>query len=394
MQTTRPYPSSHAADRGWRRGGVVSEWHRWFPAPSAVTGGGRGLLTVVVILSLVGLLMVYSASFVMAQKSYDDPFFFLKRQSINLVVALILFVAAARISLDRLREKTAYLAVAMLVLLSAVPLVGETVNGASRWLRLGPIHAQPSEVAKLFAVFYLAHYIAKRPDRLNRLAGSLPPIGVIGVGMGLIMIEPDFGTAATLALLTGLLLFLGGAKIRHLACFALPGVLLAVAAVVLSPYRWKRVMAFRNPEADPQGSGYHILQSLTALGSGGAFGAGPGEGKQKMFFLPETHTDFIFSVIGEELGLFGTLATLALFVAILFFGLRIVRDQIDPFRRLLALGATLMIVLAAMIHMGVATALLPTKGLALPFISYGGSSLAVNWAAVGLLFNIAQRDDS
>jgi len=360
---------------------------------SQVTADGRGLVTVVGVLSLVGLLMVYSASFVMAGKKYGDAFFFLKRQGINLGVALVLFVAAARVSLDRLRERMAHIAVAILALLVAVLVVGETVNGANRWLRLGPIHAQPSEGVKLFAIFYLAHYTSKWPDRLNRLAGSIPPIVVIGLGMGLIVIEPDLGAAALLALLTGLLLFLGGAKMRHLFCFALPCALLAVAAVVAAPYRVARVVGYRNPEADPLGSGYHILQSLTALGSGGAFGAGPGEGKQKLFFLPETHTDFIFAVIGEEFGLIGTLAVLALFVTLLFFGLRIARDQIDPFRRRLALGATLMVVLSAMIHMGVATALLPTKGLALPFISYGGSSLSVNWMAVGLLFNIARRDD-
>jgi len=393
-QTTHPYPSSPAADRGWRRGGVVSEWHHWFPASSHVTGNGRGLVTVVAFLSLVGLWMIYSASFVVAEKKYDDAFFFLKRQSIHLGVALVLFAAAAHVSLDRLREKTAHIAVAVLVLLIAVLLLGDRVNGASRWLRLGPIRAQPSEVAKLFTIFYLAHYIAKWPDRLNRLAGLFPPIFVIGVGMGLIVIEPDLGAAIMLALLTGLLLFLGGAKIRHMACFALPCALLVVAAVVVAPYRMKRLMAYRDPWADPLDSGHHIIQSLTALGSGGAFGAGIGEGKQKLFFLPETHTDFIFSMIGEEIGLIGTLAMILLFVTILFLGLRIVRNQIDPFRRLLALGATLMIVLSAMIHMGVATALLPTKGLALPFISYGGSSLAVNWVAVGLLFNIAQRDDS
>ena len=389
----RLHSSSSATDRRWHGGQVGGGWRRWFPVSSQVTADGRGLVTVVGVLSLVGLLMVYSASFVMAGKKYGDAFFFLKRQGINLGVALVLFVAAARVSLDRLRERMVHIAVAILALLVAVLVVGETVNGANRWLRLGPIHAQPSEGVKLFAIFYLAHYISKWPDRLNRLAGSIPPIVVIGLAMGLIVIEPDLGAAALLALLTGLLLFLGGAKMRHLFCFALPCALLAVAAVVAAPYRVARVVGYRNPEADPLGSGYHILQSLTALGSGGAFGAGPGEGKQKLFFLPETHTDFIFAVIGEEFGLIGTLAVLALFVTLLFFGLRIARDQIDPFRRRLALGATLMVVLSAMIHMGVATALLPTKGLALPFISYGGSSLSVNWMAVGLLFNIARRDD-
>ncbi len=392
IMRTGSYSSSQTSGHPWRRGGVVDAWHRWFPASSAVTGDARTLMGVVAILSLVGLWMVYNASFVMAQKQYGDPFFFLKRQTISLGIALVLFAAAARVSMDRLREKTAVMAVTIFALLVAVLLVGNEVNGASRWLRLGPIQAQPSEVAKLFAIFYLAHYIAKCPDRLKRFSGLLPPLGVIGIGMALIVIE-DLGAAATLALLTGLLLFLGGAKLRHLAALALPCALLVVVAVKVAPYRMVRLTAFRDPWADPLGSGYQILHSLAALGSGGAFGTGPGEGKEKLFFLPETHTDFIFSVIGEEFGLIGTLAVLALFATLLFCGLRIARNQMDPFRRLLAQGATLMIVLAAMIHMGVATALLPTKGLALPFISYGGSSLAVSWAAIGLLFNISQTED-
>ena len=370
----------------------MSEWHRWFPASSRATGEGRGVVALAMCLSLAGLLMIYSASFVMAEKRHGDAFFFLKRQVVNLGVALVLFAAAARVSLDRLREKMAWVAVALFVLLVAVLFLGDRVHGATRWLRLGPIQVQPSEVAKLFTVFYLAHYIAKRPGRLGRLSGSFLPVGVVGTCMGLIVIEPDLGAAALLALLTGLLLFLGGAKLRHLTCFTFPGVLLGIAAVVAAPYRMQRLIGYRNPDADPLRSGYHILQSLTALGSGGAFGVGPGAGKGKLFFLPEAHTDFIFSIIGEEFGLIGTLALLVLFVTLFFLGLRIARDQTDPFRRLMALGATLMIVLSAMIHMGVATALLPTKGLALPFISYGGSSLTVNWTAVGLLFNIAQRD--
>jgi cell division protein FtsW len=311
---------------------------------------------------------------------------------VAILCASILFIAASTISVDRLRDKVEPMFALLLVLLATVLLFSSPVNGARRWLPIGPLHLQPSELAKLFTVFYLSHYLAKYQQEMGRSAKRLlPPLLLVGVEVGLILIEPDLGTSLVILLLTVILLFLGGAAFRPLFLLVLSFGILAVAAVVSSDYRMDRIVAFLDPWKHRLTSGHQLIQSLTALGIGGVFGVGAGEGMQKLFFLPEMHTDFIFSVIGEEFGLLGTLLVAVAFVGLLQTGFQIAREQDDPFRRLLASGTTLMMVIPALIHMGVATALLPTKGLSLPFISYGGSSLLANAAAAGLLFNLSRR---
>ncbi|HEY5599938.1 MAG TPA: FtsW/RodA/SpoVE family cell cycle protein, partial [Candidatus Manganitrophaceae bacterium] len=239
---------------------------------------------------------------------------------------------------------------------------------------------------------YLSSYIAKKGEGLREFfKGVAPVLVLVGAECALILMEPDLGTTATLLLISAALLFLGGCALRHLTALGLFALPLFVYWIMKTPYRRERIMVFLNPWSDASASGFQMIQSLLALGSGGAIGTGLGEGRQKLFFLPEPHTDFIFSVIGEELGLLGTLSLLSLFFLLFWKGTQIARSIEAPFERMLAFGTTLMMTLPALMNMGVATGLLPTKGLTLPFVSYGGSSLVVNWIAMGLLFNVSRK---
>ncbi|MDC4224890.1 MAG: FtsW/RodA/SpoVE family cell cycle protein [Candidatus Manganitrophus sp.] len=220
--------------------------------------------------------------------------------------------------------------------------------------------------------------------------GLAPALVVIGLQVALILVEPDLGMTVTILTLATLLLFLGGVSFKHLASLGLLMIPLVLYWIFKTPYRRERVLSYLNPWSDPSASGFQMIQSYLALGSGGIFGNGLGEGRQKLFFLPEPHTDFIFALIGEELGLIGTLSLLFLYVFLLWKGTRIASSVEDPFQRMLAMGTTLMMTLPALMNMGVVTGLLPTKGLALPFVSYGGSSLLVNWVAMGLLYNVSR----
>jgi cell division protein FtsW len=281
-------------------------------------------------------------------------------------------------------------------------------------MQVGPIRFQPSEFAKLVLIIYVAHYLAKghetglpmawpkvrvSPFRYRRvdlgdfLNGLLPLLVVAGLGVGLILLGPDLGTASTLAMVIFLLLFSGGAKLRHL--FLLGTLLVPILAYLImgTPYRRQRWLSYLNPWEDPSDSGFQIIQSFLAFGSGGRLGVGLGEGRQKLFYLPYPHTDFIFSVIGEEMGLIGTLAILCCFMLLVWRGFRLAGQVVDPFGRFLALGIILMIGLAALINLGVVTGLLPTKGLPLPFVSYGGSSLVANMIGIGILLSISRHRD-
>ncbi|MDC4203534.1 MAG: putative lipid II flippase FtsW [Candidatus Manganitrophus sp.] len=355
--------------------------------------GDRLLLMIVFFLGIVGLVMIYSASGILAGKNYQDSAFFLKRQFLWMGIALLSFLIVSRIPLDRLREWVAPMTILVFALLIAVllPGIGSEVNGSRRWIRLGPAAFQPSEAAKLFTVIYLSHYVVKKGEKIRDfLEGLAPALVVIGLQVALILVEPDLGMTVTILALATLLLFLGGVSFKHLASLGLLMIPLVLYWILKTPYRLQRVMSYLNPWSDPSASGFQMIQSYLALGSGGIFGNGLGEGRQKLFFLPEPHTDFIFALIGEELGLIGTLSLLLLYVFLLWKGTRIAWLVEDPFHRMLAMGTTLMMTLPALMNMGVVTGLLPTKGLALPFVSYGGSSLLMNWVAMGLLYNVSR----
>ncbi|MDF0673788.1 MAG: putative lipid II flippase FtsW [Nitrospira sp.] len=374
-------------------GTLALPWSTVSPRAPKRVGMDHMLLFVTITLTLVGLVMVFSASAVVAGNRFHDSWYYLKRQLAWLAFGLVLLHAASRVDYiwwKRLAPPLLGLIIVLLVVV-LIPSIGVAANGARRWLRLGFISIQPAEVAKLIAVSYLAVYLAKNEDRLQHFStGLLPVLLIIGVISGLVLMEPDLGTIVVLGLVTAGMLFLGGARVTHLLSLV-PVALVGVAVLIWSsPYRWQRFIAFFYPEQDPTGTGFQINQSFLAFGSGGLFGVGLGEGKQKLFFLPEAHTDFVLALVGEELGFLGT------GIIVLFFALFVIRGfQIStrariPFGRYLGIGITTLIGIQALINACVVTGLLPTKGLTLPFVSYGGSSLVISLIGVGILLNISR----
>ncbi|HHY93213.1 MAG TPA: cell division protein FtsW, partial [Firmicutes bacterium] len=270
--------------------------------------------------------------------------------------------------------------------------IGVAGGGARRWLQVGPLNVQPSEVAKLCTVLFLAGFLAERGDRIRHFwRGLLPVLVVVGILCLLILKQPDLGTAVALAGTAGVMLFAAGADLRHLAGLGAAAVPVLWWAIMGEEYRRVRFLAFLNPAADPQGSGYHIIQSLYALGSGGLLGVGLGQSHQKFLYLPERHTDFIFAILGEEIGLLGTLAVLFLFFLLAWRGCRAAMLAPDRFGTLLAIGIISMVTLQALVNIGVVTGSLPITGIPLPFISYGGSSLVFSLASIGILLNISSQ---
>lgn len=379
--------------RAMQAGTLTLPWPTWpgtgRPRPSA----DYGLWTMAVVLALVGLVMVFSASAVVAGNRYDDSSYFLKRQLAWLVCGFLLMHLASRVDYTVWRRAAipVLAATVALLVLVLVPGVGTVVKGARRWLRVGAISVQPAEVTKLAAVIYLATYLAGKEARLREgLTRLLPPLAVIGLLAGLVVLEKDLGTVVVIGIVTLGLLFLAGARIAHLAALACAALPVLATFVLSSPYRMKRLMTFLSPWEDPEGAGFQVTQSFMALGSGGLTGVGLGEGKQKLYFLPEAHTDFVLALVGEELGLLGAGAILLLFAALVIRGFQIAGRAREPFGRHLAAGITLLIGGQALINAGVVTGLLPTKGLTLPLVSYGGSSLLVTLLAVGMLLSVSR----
>ena len=362
------------------------------------TSGDLTLLAVTLLLAGIGLVMLYSASSIMAEVRYQDGMYFFKRQVVFTVVGLILlfFVKNVHYSLYR---RFVYVILGLSVLslcLVLVPQFGHKAGGARRWLHFGGFSVQPAEFAKLALVMFIAYSLAKKHERLREFGvGFLPHAIVCGVFVLLIYKQPDLGTAVYLALLTFTLLFVAGVKLRHLAGSALALVPLLVLAVTRKDYRWTRILAFLDPWRDPTSNSFQLLHSLLAFGSGGLIGAGLGAGKQKLFYLPEPHTDFLLAVIGEETGLLGICGVLVLYALLVWRGVHIALWAPDRHGTYLAFGLTLLIGLQALINGAVVMGLVPTKGLPLPFMSYGGSSLCTNFVAVGILLSISShRRDS
>jgi cell division protein FtsW len=288
---------------------------------------------------------------------------------------------------------TPLLALALILLvLVLIPPFGQSINGTRRWLRWGQISVQPTELAKLVLVVYLADFLARRQAVIGNLwRGVMPPLLVTGGVASLVLLQPDLGSAVALVGVVLCMLFVAGARLVHLGLIGSLAVPVAVVAVFTASYRLRRVLTFLDPWADPRGAGFQIIQSYLALGGGGLLGRGLGESKQKLFYLPEPHTDFIFAILGEELGFVGAVLTVGLFGLLLWRGIRIGLRVPDPFGALLAFGVTALLATQAAVNLGVVVGLFPTKGLPLPFVSSGGSSLLVAMAAVGLLLNVSQR---
>jgi cell division protein FtsW len=348
------------------------------------------------VLTLTGLVMVLSASAADAQATYGTPWYHFQRQAIWLVAGIAGLTVALRIDLDWIRSAIRWSLFGTLGLLALVLLpFGRTVNGATRWLELGPLTIQPSELAKLVLVLYMADLLARRADEMHDLRRTLVPVlWVFGSMAVLIFMQPNMGTVTLLAAIMLAVLYTAGIPGRYvgvgIGVFAAGFALFAVAA----PYRLRRITAFLDPWADQYNAGYQTLQSQAALANGGVFGGGVGQGRSKFGYLPEGHTDFIFSNIGEELGLLGTLLIVGLFALIAVVGLRVARQAPDRFRSLLASGIVAWISIQAVVNLGAAVGLLPITGVPLPLVSAGGSSLVVTLLACGILLNISRSPSS
>ncbi len=340
-----------------------------------------------------GVVMVFNASYFYSQDHYGDPLVFFRKHLLALGGGTTLMLLASRVRLQWF-ERIAYpalIAVLIGLVMVLIPGLGIARGGARRWIGFGHFNLQPSEFAKIVVVLYLARSIARKRDRMHEFfPGVVPHLIVVGLCALMIAAQPDFGTAAILVLVLVLMLYGGGARPAHLIGLALTALPPVAFALIHAPYRWRRILAFVDPWRYSQDIAFQLVQSLIAFGSGGLTGVGLGGSQQKMFFLPEAHTDFIFALIGEELGFCGALAVLALFAVIGMRGFRIALRHPDPFASMLALGLTLVILLEAVVNVGVVLGLLPTKGLALPFLSYGGSALIGTLVQIGILASLSR----
>jgi cell division protein FtsW len=344
------------------------------------------------VLVVFGLVMVYSSSAVYAATQTGDSLYFLKRQMLWVMVGFLAFSLSMRIGYQRL-VKYAYpmlLLTVILLILVLIPGIGSNVGGSSRWIRIGSVGIQPGEFAKVSFVIYLAYSLTRKKEKIRAFGGGfLPHLMICGILILLLLGQPDFGTAATLTLMLFFMLYLAGTKLRYLVVAALAALPMAYSMIIGSPYRMRRLLAFLDPWSHRYDIGYQITQSLIGFGSGGVYGVGLGEGKHKLGYTPAAHNDFIYSILGEELGMIGALGLLVLFGIFFWRGVRTALRAPDLFGTYLAFGLTVWIVLQMMINVGVVTGLLPTKGLTLPFISYGGSSIICTMFAAGILLNIS-----
>jgi len=351
------------------------------------------LFAAVVVLVLFGAVMVFSASAVMAADRYGSSYYFLVRQVVWAMLGLATIVAIMNVDYRRLANPpVVFTALGLQLAMLVAVLFAARSHNAHRWFQLGSAKFQPAEFSKVVLVVFLAYFLDLRREAVNDWKHTLAPIALVsGVSVALIVMEPDLGTSLALALIVAAMLFAAGLRLSYFVY----GMLAALPALYLLTfhvaYRYKRLLAFLDPYADPLGKGFQIIQSTIAVGTGGIDGVGLMEGKQKLFFLPEPHTDFIFANIGEELGLVGTVAVIAVFAVILWRGLRAAVRCPTEFGRLLATGLTVMLVGQALVNISVVLGLMPTKGIPLPLISYGGSSLLMNLCAVGILLNISQH---
>lgn len=352
----------------------------------------KSLILAMMALVAIGFTMVYSTTYIMAMKRYGSEYFFVKKHLIFSVLGSLSFFIAANIEYH-LYRRWVYLiffaSLISLILLTFIPVIGNEVGGARRWIRLGPLTVQPSEPAKLALIIYLSYYLAAKKDKIKTFStGIVPPMIMSGLIILFILKEPDFGTALSLGAITIIIMFIAGVRLRYLFSILLLSMPFIYFLVTKVDYRMKRVLVFLDPWRDSGGAGFQLVQSLIAFGAGGIWGVGLGEGKQKLFYLPEAHTDFILSVVGEELGLIGVSALIILYLIVLISGIRISLKAKDLFGKYLAISITLLIIVQAAVNMAVVLALLPTKGLALPFISYGGTSLVMSMIGIGILLNI------
>ncbi|MCC5855794.1 MAG: cell division protein FtsW [Idiomarina sp.] len=375
------------AQSDWRDT-LVAFWH----GGSEQQSFDRMLLWCALLLLGLGIVMVASASMPVAERLTGNPFYFVARHGFYVLVSLVLAGAVLLVPMQRVEQYNGMLCLVAIALLIAVLLIGHTVNGATRWIRVGPMTIQGAEFAKLFFFIFLASYLNRRYDEVRKnLKGFVKALAVLGVLSVLLLLQPDLGTVIVLTVTAVAMLFIAGARVEQFIALVIMMAMVFVALIVFEPYRMRRVASFMNPWEDPFGSGYQLTQSLMAFGRGDWFGQGLGNSIQKLQFLPEAHTDFILAVIGEELGFVGVVVTITLVMILvvkaMLLGQRALRQK-RPFAGYLAHGIGIWFFFQAAVNMGAAAGLIPTKGLTLPLISYGGSSLLVMCAAVAMLLRI------
>ena len=356
----------------------------------------RWMFLATLALICVSVVMVYSASAVMALERFHQPYLFVTKQVMWVAVGVALLSVVMRVDYRTYRnERLLWALLGIVTLMLIAVLFMRPVNGTRRWFAMGGFGIQPSELAKLAAIFFTALILERRWHRINDVGYALAPIALITGGLlGLILIEPDFGTAVSLLAVVGVMIYSAGLSYRYLV--GAVALMVPVLAVILiqEPYRIKRLLAFLDPWADPLGAGFQIIQSLIAVGTGGVFGKGLMAGVQKLFYLPEAHTDFIYAVVAEETGMIGALVILACFAVIAWRGMRTSMRAPDSFGSFLAIGITMMLVLQAFVNISMVLGMLPTKGIPLPLVSAGGSSLLINLVGVGVLLNISQHAET
>lgn len=352
------------------------------------------ILLVVITLICVGMVMIYSASSIYAYEKMGDSTYFLKKHLLYICLGAVLFILTLLFPYKKLRSYLPFLILTTYFLLGIVliPDIGIRVGGARRWIDLGVIQFQPFEIAKLVLIIYLARFVARKGNMISSFRkGFFPPLVVCFSMAGLILLQPDLGGAIFLIVVTVIILIVAGIDLKYLAgliCASIPAAYFFIYKV---PYRRERIIGFLNPWSFPRGCGFQLVQSYLAFGTGGIFGRGLGQSKQKLFYLPASHTDFIFSIVGEELGFIGVAFIITLFITLLICGFKIVFKLTETFPKVLALGIVVNITLQVILNIAVTTGLLPTKGLPLPFLSYGGSNLIINIVQIGLLLNLSKN---
>lgn len=352
------------------------------------------LLFVTILLVIIGIIMIFSASSASAYYAHGDSYFFLKKQMMWAVLGLISMFILSRFNYKNYDRLSKHILIAGLLslLLVFIPGLGVTVNEATRWIAIGGNTIQPSEFAKLAMVIYVAGALSKKKEEVRSFVrGVIPFLLVTGIVFGLIMLQPDFSTGVSIVAIVLVMLFISGAHIGHLLGLTLPGVVAITLLMITEPYRLRRWTSFLDPFKDPRDSGYQAIQSLYALGSGGLFGLGLGRSRQKFFYIPLPQNDFIFSIIGEELGFIGTATIVFLFMLLVWRGVRIALHAPDFFSSILASGIVAMIAIQVIMNIAVVTSSMPVTGIPLPFISAGGSSLLFTLSAVGILLNISRE---
>ncbi len=344
----------------------------------------------------VSVVMVYSASAMLAQEKFQHPYHFLFKQGAWAVLGIFLLWITMRVDYHHYRQPVViWSALAFVSLALVAVLFSRPINGTRRWFGLAGVGVQPSELAKLAAIFFTAAILERRMERIDQVSYALLPIGLMGVGFGsLILLQPDYGTAVSMLLIVAAMVYSAGLSYRYLAGMALAALPVLAFVLMGAQYRRRRILAFLDPWADPLGDGFQIIQSLIAVGAGGVFGRGLMAGVQKLFYLPEPHTDFIYAVIAEELGLVGATVILGCFCVIAWRGFRAAVLAPDRFGAFLALGLTMMVTIQALVNISVVLSLMPTKGIPLPLVSSGGSSLLISLVGIGILLNVSEHATS